>query len=209
MNVTLSHDLPPRLGISQHEAMLRHAAPCSFYLVHPSNSDKIPCFISGFKVCLIEGSEDLGVVILRPPPHDIRLQTTEAASGVSNSKPCFVPIDRMHRGVHTDARGCDAPHLVRVTVGAVVDEDGVVAVAGAARDGLPGGGQEAFLFPSGMKHYSTEKSMSPDIVSGLTITGLYGGRTTQLVPLLHQDRELRGVPVISVRDPQLCRIAWL
>ena len=209
MDASLSHGLPPRLGIAQHEAMLRHAAPCSFYLVHPNNTDKIPCFISGFKVCLVEGSEDLGVLIFRPPLQDIRLQTTEAASGVSTTRPCSVTIDGMHRGVTTDVRGCEAPNVVRIKVRAVVDEYGVVNCARASRDGFPTWGQEAFLFPNGMKHYSTERSISQDVVSGLTITGLYGGRTTQLVPLVQNTRELRGVPVISARDSQPSRIAWL
>lgn len=208
MDVSVTHGLPARLGASQHESLLRHAAPCSFYYVHPNNEDKIPCFISGFKVCLLEGSEDRGVVILRPPSQDICLQTTEAASGVSNTKPCFVPIDGMHRGVSTDARGCEAPHLVRVKVFGVVDEYGVVDTA-PSRGGFPGAGQEAFLFPHGMRHHSSERGLSPDIAHGLTITGLYGRRTTQLVPLLNREQELRGVPVISSRSAQPSHVAWL
>jgi hypothetical protein len=120
-----------------------------------------------------------------------------------------VPIDGMHRGVTTDVRGCEAPHVVRIKVRAVVDEYGAVNCARASRDGFPTWGQDAFLFPNGMKHYSTERPISRDVVSGLTITGLYGGRTTQLVPLLPSTRELRGVPVISVRGSQPSRIAWL
>lgn len=209
MNPSISHGLPPRLGSSLHEAMLRHAAPCSFYQVHPSNQDKIPCFISGFKVFLLEGSEDLGVVLLRPPARDIRLQLTEAASGVSNTKPCFVPIDGMHRGVSVDARGCEAPYLVRVKVWAVVDEYGVVSGVGSLRDGFPGGGQEAFLFPHGMKHYASERQISPDVTAGVTMTGLCNGRSAQLVPLLDRSTEVRGVPVLSAQATQPRRVAWL
>lgn len=208
MDVSVAHGLPARLGNSQHDALVRHAAPCSFYLVQPSNQDKIPCFISGYKVCLIEGGEDLGLVVLRPAAQEIRLQTTEAASGVCNTRPCFVPIDCMHRGVTTNARGCEAPYLVRVKIRAVVDDNGVVH-ASSAQGSFPGAGQEAFLFPHGIKHYSSERGISPDIEHGLTITGLFRGRASQLVPLVNRDQGPRGIPVLPAQGGYPNHIAWL
>jgi hypothetical protein len=209
MNITVSNGLPPRLGMNQHEGLLRHAAPCSFYHVHPANHDRIPCFISGYRVCLLDGQEGNGVLLLRPEGDQIKLQLTEAASGVSSSRPCFVPIDSMHRGVTTEPFGCAAPHLIRVKILGVVDEDGTLKTEGRSGEGFPRPGHEAFLFPQGVRHFTTEKGgcVTPDV--GVRLSGLCGGRITTLEPRMNPGGEVRGVPILCHRSGEPTATAWV
>lgn len=209
MNTVVSHGLPPRLGHSQHEGFLKHAARCSVFHVHPGNRDKIPCFVSGYRVCLLAGHEDAGIVFLRPERDQMRLQLTEAASGVSSMRPCFVPIEGMHRSITTDARGCVAPHLIRVRVLGVVDEYGVVQGRSLNRDGFPQSEQGAFLFPHGVRHRVTEREGPHSLERGLVMSGLYGGRTAILEPMTRQSADLRGVPVICPRTGEPVATTWV
>lgn len=208
MNPSLSQGLPPRLGSAQLEGLLRNAAPCTFYHVHPANRDKIPCFISGYQVCLLAGQEEAGIVFLRPESHHLKLQLTDAASGVSSTKPCFIPIDGMHRAITTDAHGCAAPHLLRVRILAVVDEYGVARGRGSGGDGFPQQGYEAFLFPHGIRHSATERECSYEPHRGITISGLYGGRTATLEPLKPRLGEVRGIPVLCPRTGEPVATSW-
>ena len=208
MNPSLSNGLPQRLGGSQHEALLKHAAPSTFFHVHPGNTDKIPCFISGYKVCLLAGQEGAGMVFLRPEREYLNLQLTDAASGVSSTRPCFVPIDGMHRAVAADAYGCAAPHLIRVRIMGVIDEYGVVQGRGFGNEGFPQTGQDAFLFPQGIRHSVTERENCEPPESGLKISGLFGGRTATLAPLRHSSHDHRGIPVLCPRTGDLVATMW-
>lgn len=209
MSSMLSHGLPERLSCSLVEGLLKHAAPCSVFYVHPANRDKIPCFISGYRVCLLSGQEGGGVLFLRPESSQMRLQLTDAASGVSSRRPCFVPIEGMHRAVTTDSQGCVAPHLVRVRVLGVVDEYGVVKSRGLGGEGFPQPEHQAFLFPHGVRHVVTEREVPPSPERGLTISGLYGGRTAILEPMTRHSGDLRGVPILSPRDGEPLATAWV
>jgi hypothetical protein len=209
MNITVTNGLPPRLGMNQHEGLLRQAAPCSFYHVHPANRDRIPCFISGYRVCLLDGQEGNGVLLLRPERDNLKLQLTEAASGVSSYRPCFVPIDSMHRGVTTESSGCAAPHLVRVKILGVVDEDGIVKTEGQRGDGFPQPGHEAFLFPQGVRHFTTENGVRDVPAVGVRLSGLCGGRITILEPLKKACGEARGIPILCDRTGAPTATAWV
>lgn len=205
----VSHGLPPRLGQSQLEGLLQHAAPCSVYHVHPANHDRIPCFVSGYRVCLLEGDEGGGVLLLKPGQEHMKLQLTDAASGVSSTRPCFVPINSMHSAITTDSCGCAAPHLVRVKILGVVDEDGLVKGAGSKGEGFPQPGHETFLFPQGVRHFTTENGMSSIPKVGLRLTGLCGGRVTVLEPRMNHSAEIRGVPVLCRRTGEPIATAWI
>lgn len=209
MNAPQSYGLPARLGYNQLKGLSRYAATCSCYHVHPLNHDRIPCFISGFKVCLLEGQEGSGVLILRPEGDQLKMQRTDAASGVSSSRPCFVPIDSMHTGVTTESSGCAAPHLIRVKIFGVVDQDGILKEEGRRGDGFPQPGHEAFLFPGGFRHLTSEGSGRALPQVGLRLSGLFGGRVTILEPLMNRAEGPRGVPILSPRTGEPVATAWL
>ncbi len=209
MSALLFQGLPARLGHHQLEGLLRHAAPCSVYHVHPANHDRIPCFVSGYRVCLVEGEEGSGVLLLKPGQEHMKLQLTDAASGVSSTRPCFVPIDSMHRAITTDSSGCAAPHLVRIKIFGVVDEDGLVMRAGSTGAGFPQPGHETFLFPHGLRHFTSENGVSSIPKVGLRISGLCGGRVTVLEPRMNYSAEIRGIPVLCRHSGEPIATAWI
>jgi hypothetical protein len=208
MQSMLSTALPPRLGQDCLGHLHRLAAPSTLYHVHPSNADRIPCFVSGYKVMFLAGSEERGVVILSGCGSDMHSQRTDGASGVASRRPCFVPIDGMHRDVCVDARGASEPYLVRVNVWAVIDEYGVVRHPTRTGDGFPGAGQEAYLFPNGIHHRTSEYAISPEIVMGLTVSGLCGGRSSQLTPITTPRTGLSGLPIVTLGGEQPVGRLW-
>ena len=208
MQTTLSNDLPARLGARCLENLQRLAAPTTLYHVQPGNTARIPCFVSGLKVMFLDGAEDRGVVIVKGATPDMRLQRIDGASGVASRRPCFIPIDGMHGDVSLDVRGVAAPHLVRVSVFAVIDEHGIVHRSSGLRDSFPGAGQEAYLFPHGIHHRTGECHISPDIAHGLTMSGMIGGRTSQLTPIVGPQRDVRGVPVLGLHAHEPIRRIW-
>ncbi len=187
--------LPPRIGFQQLELIQRVAAPSTIFHVHPGNSDKIPCFVSGYHAFALAGDEERGIVVVRGVEGP-RAQRTDWASGVESTRPCFVPVDGMHRDVRVDVQGESESVLVRVKVLAVIDEYGVVRQSSQARDGFPGAGQEAYLFPRGIHHRTSDYPMTTDISQGVTLNGLYGGRSARLTPLIER-RSITGIPVLS------------
>lgn len=139
----------------------------------------------------------------------MKLQLTDAASGVSSTRPCFVPIDSMHSAITTDSSGCAAPHLVRVKILGVVDEHGVLKGAGSKGEGFPQSGHETFLFPQGLRHFTTEIGRSSIPKVGLRLTGLCGGRVTVLEPRTNHNAEIRGIPVLCRHTGKPIATAWI
>lgn len=206
MHAMTSTVLPPRIGHQQLEQIHRLAAPSTIFHVHPGNCDKIPCFVSGYQAFALAGDEDRGIVVVRAGD-GTRAQRTDWASGVESTRPCFVPVDGMHRDVRVDIQGEAEPFLVRVKVLAVIDEYGVVRHSSQARDGFPGAGQEAYLFPRGIHHRASDYPITTELSQGVTFNGLYAGRSARLTPLV-DPRGPTGIPVLSWYDQEPGARLW-
>ena len=208
MQATAISVLPPRLGQNHLELLERLAAPCTIYHVHPGNVDRIPCFVSGYKVFALAGSEERGVVVLHGGVDRMCAQRTDAASGVASQRPCFVPIDGMHRAVHVEAHEQADSSLLRVKVLAFVDEYGVVQSSSRVRDGFPGAGQEAYLFSRGIHHRASAYPITADLTPGVTLTGLFDRMSARLTPLTDQREGLVGIPVLSLSATEPVARLW-
>lgn len=135
-------------------------------------------------------------------------QRTDAASGVTSKRPCFVPIDGMNRAVHVEAHQEADSSLVRVKVLAFVDEYGVVQSSSRGRDGFPGAGQEAYLFSRGIHHRSSAYPITADLTPGVTVTGLFDGMSARLAPLAARRDGLAGIPVLSLNAHEPVGRLW-
>lgn len=190
------------------ESLQRLAAPSTVYHVHPRNDDKIPCFLSGYTTLALSGFEDRGIILLSGGVSALSAQRIDGASGVSSRRPCLVPIDGMHPGVHVEARGEGSSRLVRVNVFAVIDDYGVVRTSSLMREGFPGADQQVFLFTQGIHHRASEYPISPDIPQGVTLSGMCGGRSSQLTPILEERSHSAGVPVIDLARGECVSRLW-
>lgn len=184
-----------------------NAAPCSVYVVNPLNTEKIPCLISGYKVCQVHGREEQGLIIFIPPLEEQSLQPTDGASGVPLRRPLLVPIQGMHPQVPIAFAELNAPHIVRLKIAVVVDALGN-PYSEQQRGELLGARQEVFLFPQGITHRVTKLHNTPIAPSALKITGMYGGDTVFLQPLIDKEDRPRGIPVLSPDDGKPAHIAW-
>jgi hypothetical protein len=184
-----------------------NAAPCSVYIVHPLNKDKMPCLISGYKVCQLQGQEVQGLVLFTPLRGEQTMQHTAAASGVPLRRPLLVPIQGMHPQVPIAFEELNAPHIVRLKIAVVVDALGN-PYSEQQRGELLGAQQEVFLFPQGITHRVTKWQDTPIPPSALKITGVNGGDTVFLQPLIDKDARPRGIPVLHPKDGAHAQVAW-
>jgi hypothetical protein len=184
-----------------------NAAPCSVYVVHPRNTDKLPCLISGYRVGQVQGREEQGLVLFTPLRGDHFMQHTAAASGAPLRRPLLVPIQGMHPQVSIAFDELQAPHIVRVKIAVVVDDQGNPYTE-QQRGELLGAQQEVFLFPQGVSHHVTKKLDTTFSPSTLKITGVHGGDTVFLQPLIDKEVRPRGIPVLRPHDGKPAHIAW-
>lgn len=207
MNTVPISNSPSACSRVDYSLLRANAAPCSVYVVNPRNTEKIPCLISGYKVCQVHGREEQGLIVFTPPLEEQSLQPTDGASGVPLRRPLLVPIQGMHPQVPIAFAELNAPHIVRLKIAVVVDALGN-PYSEQQRGELLGAQQEVFLFPQGITHRVTNRHDASIPPSALKITGVYGGDTVFLQPLIDRLERPRGIPVLRPKDGAHAQVAW-